>query len=101
MYNIAEIKKMNRKVAKKAGGKKPYIVKENGEITGMIPNFGNYRPKGFTLVETYFVDSSNYGRPGEAALTFDEFREKVKKGFGYAIIEQGQFQVYVGEFEKE
>jgi hypothetical protein len=47
------------------------------------------------------VDSSGFGTPGEIALTFEEFLEAVRKigpGYGYAMVEQGQFQVVVGVF---
>ena len=36
----------------------------------------------------------------EAALTFSQFVQKAVKGRGYAIIDAGQFQVYIGEFVK-
>jgi hypothetical protein len=101
MYALSEIKKMNRKTAKKARGRQPYIAKSDKDPgVRAVPDFGDYRPKGFKLVESYFVDNSGFGTPGESALTFSEFVAKVKKDFGYAIIEQGQFQVYIGEFEK-
>jgi hypothetical protein len=38
--------------------------------------------------------------PGEPALTQGQFIDRMKPGMGYAVIEEGQFQVYVGEFKK-
>lgn len=101
MFSVEMIEPLNRKAARKAKGKQPYIAKCNGDpnVFG-CPNFGNYRPKGWQLGETYFVDNSGFGSEGEPALTPRQFGFKVKEGFGYAIIEAGQFQVYIGEFER-
>jgi len=65
-----------------------------------FPNIGDFRPKGWELTESYFVDSSGFGSDNEPALTVRQFLKKLQDGFGYAIIEEGQFQVYVGEFKK-
>ena len=82
--------------------KTPHIAIENENIDcGKIPNFGDYRPNGYELVDKHFVDSSGFGRIGEAALTIDQFQGLIKKNFGYAIIEEGQFQLYIGEFKKK
>ena len=56
--------------------------------------------KGYTLVNSYFVDNSGFGSEDEPTLTPANFLAKVKAGFFYGIIEQGQFQVYIGEFKK-
>lgn len=100
MYDLETIKQMNIEQAKKAKGKMPLIYTGVPKDLRKIPNFGDYRPKGWKLVETHFVDNSGLGRPGEAALTFNEFVQRAKKGKGYGIIESGQFQVKIGEFEK-
>jgi len=94
MYSLSVIQDMNRKAAQAAKGKKPYKAKADGD-TGVrsMPNFGDYRPAGFELEEELFVDSSGFGSPGEPALTFEQFLNKVKAGKYYAIIEAGQFQV--------
>lgn len=57
-------------------------------------------PDGFTETNEYFVDSSGFGSEDEPALTPDAFLEKIKAGKYYAITGQGQFQVYVTEYEK-
>jgi hypothetical protein len=100
MFSLETIKSMNREQARKAKGKSPLVYDGVPEDLRSIPNFGDYRPKGWKLTETYFVDSSGWGQSGEGALTFDEFTRKAQVGKGYAIIEAGQFQVYIGEFEK-
>ena len=64
-----------------------------------IPFIGEYVPRGWTrTASTYFVDSSGFGGPGELALTFGQFLDKVIPGRGYAVVEAGQFQVYVAEY---
>lgn len=65
-----------------------------------FPFIGSYVPKGWREVERYFVDASGFGREGEPALTVRQFVEKLEPDYGYAITEAGQFQVYVGKFEK-
>ena len=57
-------------------------------------------PDGFTEIQDHFVDSSGWGQEGEPALTPDQFLAKVKAGKFYGITGQGQFQVYVTEYEK-
>lgn len=64
-----------------------------------MPNIGSYRPRGWKLLRELFVDKSGLGRPGEPALTIDQFYAEVKEGLGYAIIEEGECQVYIGEFQ--
>jgi hypothetical protein len=102
MYSLETIKEMNRErmTEAKEAGKVPMVYDGVPEDLKHIPNIGDYRPKGWKLVDTHFVDSSGMGSSGEMALTFDEFARKAKKGRGYAIIEEGQFQVYIGEFVK-
>lgn len=102
MFDLETIKQMNRERAKEARteGRKPLVYDGVPEDLRSIPNFGDYRPKGWKLVETYFVDSSGFGQPGEMALTFNQFSRRATVGKGYAIIEAGQFQVKIGEFER-
>lgn len=68
-----------------------------GSNHGCVP-FGIWRKDAYHFIE---VDSSGLGTPGEIALTFEEFLEAVRKigpGYGYAMVEQGQFQVVIGVF---
>lgn len=55
---------------------------------------------GWRLVRTHFVDSSGLGQEGEAALTVKQFVERLEPSLGYAVLEVGQFQVVIGEFER-
>ena len=78
-----------------------------------IPSIGNYLPPTWRRVDlstwdnqrgikeemnAFFVDKG-FGQQGEAALTLERFLEVIRPGYGYAIIEEGQFQVYVAVYE--
>ena len=63
-----------------------------------IPFLGDYVPQGWRPQdEPFMVDSSGFGEPGERALTQDQFVEHLKAHptLGWAIVEAGQFQVWV------
>jgi hypothetical protein len=105
MMGLAEIIRLNNKACEKAKKAKllPYVIKDGDREKFPpfpFPNFGDYRPKGWELVGEYFVDSSGFGMDDEPALSIDQFLKKLKVGHGYALIEEGEFQVYVGEFVK-
>lgn len=104
MYSLEQIIAMNNKKVEKAekNNIEPYIaVSDEDEGVFSCPNIGSAKLKGWKEVETYFVDSSGFGSESEPALTPSQFVAKVKEGYGYAIVSEGQFQVYVGEFKKE
>lgn len=47
------------------------------------------------------VDKSGFGADDEPALTADRFRDEwVRPGYGYGIIEEGQFQVVIAEYQE-
>jgi hypothetical protein len=105
MLSLQEIVRMNKKACEKAKKAKllPYVMKEgNSEKFPPFPfpDLGDYRPKGWELVGEYFVDSSGFGRDDQPALSVSQFLSKLRIGYGYALIEQGEFQVFVGEFVK-
>lgn len=62
--------------------------------------------KGYSLIVELFCDSSGFGSPDEPALTLTALIDELKRitnerGTVYtAITGQGQFQVYVGVFQK-
>jgi hypothetical protein len=73
-----------------------------------IPNMGQYRASkhGWRLVEHETVDKSGFGAEDEPALTVRGFQSWMaryddKPGIGWAIIEEGQFQVVIGRFENK
>ena len=106
MYDLATIKAMNAERGREAKkkGKEPFTITSESQIERMppfpFPNIGSHRPAGWKLIAQYFVDSTGLGSPSELALTGEQFKEKLKVGHSYAIIEEGQFQLYVGEFVK-
>ena len=84
-----------------------------------IPFLGDYVPNGYERVhvgETFgdnygygtadhaylFVDSSGFGERGELAMTVSQFAEFVQRhpGYGYGIIEAGQFQIVLGVYRR-
>ncbi len=102
MLGLDQIIEMNKEAMEKAerNSRQPYVAEVDGD-TGVrgAPAIGDYIPKGWRPTEQYFVDSSGFGASYERAMTFSQFLMKVKKGYGYAICEQGQFQLYIQEFE--
>ncbi len=102
MLSLEEIKRVNTEAMKKAEREteQPYVAKVDGD-TGVrsAPNIGDYTPNGWRPTKKYFVDSSGFGASDELALTFSQFLMKVKEGYGYAVCERGEFQVYIQEFE--
>jgi len=107
MYGTATLEAMNDAAAKaaKKAGVEPYLIRSQAEIDSWppfpFPNIGSLKPKGWTEVKDYFVDSSGLGAPNEPALTVNQFKQKLKVGRGYAITSTGQFQVYVTEYVKK
>jgi hypothetical protein len=65
----------------------------------LIPNIGDFRPKGFKLVDDMMVDKSGFGSENEPALTVRQFALRLQHGKAYAIVEEGQFQVVIGVFD--
>lgn len=90
---------------------KPWYPRDEHEVDQYvnIPFLGSYRPDGFVLTDSYLVDKTGLGRENEPAMTQDRFKETVKRNFrlgvehdaplGYAVIEEGPFQVVVGVFK--
>ena len=112
MMSLEAIRNLSNKQAAKAARSKkvPYVPFDRGEIENYppfpFPNIGSYIPKGWKELRRLFVDTSGLGSENEPALTTGQFKEKLLElhnandGYGYAIVEEGQFQVYVGVFEK-
>lgn len=111
MMGLSEIRHLSREAAQKASKakKEPYVPFDEEEIETKgfsIPNLGDYRPKGWKKIENLFCDKSGWGAPGELALTIRQLQDKMLeyhragKTYGYGMIEEGQFQCYVGVFEQ-
>ena len=104
MMDIRTIQMNSRNAGIKAAkdNMQPYEMWE-GDVNTMppfpFPFIGDLTPDGWEKVNEFFVDSSGMGAQGEGAMTAQEFMKEIKVGYGYAITQQGQFQVYVGEFK--
>lgn len=105
MMSLSTIDAMSRQQARKASKEKkqPYMLwpeDKKAMPPFPFPCIGSYRPKGWSLVDTLFCDSSGMGSGSEPALTASQLLEALEPGYGYAIIAEGQFQVYIGKFRK-
>jgi hypothetical protein len=103
MLGLGAIRAMNKEAVRKAKANKtqPYIAKcDNDKGVFSCPKLGDHIPKGWVYVTEYFVDSSGFGSESEPALTPEQFQAKVKEGMGYAISDEGQFQLYVREYKR-
>jgi hypothetical protein len=112
MYSPETIVTLNNSALIKALKKKPLVTLNSAEDAQCSPDYSNAdidaieRVTGLTEVQTFFVDSSGFGSPSEAALTVDSFKREVKKlldnhGKGKlfsCLTGVGQFQVYVTIF---
>jgi len=109
MMSLTAIRSMSREVAKAAAMRdlQPFRV-EKEDIEDWkrnfrafpFPSIGDYRPKQHELVDTLFCDKTGMGAVDEPALTKDQLLRRLRPGYCYAIIEEGQFQLYLGEFKQ-
>ncbi len=112
MMSAGTIRRLAREQAKRPARAKtlPLIVEGEDwpddarlfEYLRHLPNVGDYRPRGWKLVEHRLVDKTGMGSEDEPALTICGLLAWVREhgpGFGYAIISEGQFQVVVGRFQ--
>ena len=126
MMALAEIQHLQHEVALRAAEQKklPFMVtiediaayKATGDLEGLrIPSLGDYLPAAWYRVDlterdhqhgldrqmnAWFVDKSGFGVQGELALTLKEFSNMLEPNHGYAVVEEGQFQVLVGVFKR-
>lgn len=102
MCDLKTMERVQREAIKKSRleGKKLYFaIRDRDENVFKCPAVTK-KIIGYNLINTYFVDNSGFGSDSEPALTASQFLNKVKQGFYYGIISQGQFQVYIGEYQK-
>ena len=104
MMSLQQIHAMSDTMTRRASraGTVPLVLNAGDNVMG-IPAIGYRVPRGWRLVKRLFVDSSGFGSDHEAAMSGRQFTEYVEAhpGFGWAIIEAGQFQVYVGQYERK
>ena len=112
MFSVEVLSRLNDEAAERAADeqKMPYMPFDAAEIDAYppipFPNFGSdYIPAGWAkLDEVWFVDKTGHGKESEPALTVEHFLCVLKDyvsehpTHGYAITEEGQFQLYVSPF---
>lgn len=112
MMDLETIKAMAMEAAEAASqmDAQPFVWFNTEEVEEAnhfpFPFLGTYVPEGWEEVDRHFVDSSGLGAPDEPALTVGQFKDLTIQrmteypGTGWAVVEAGQFQVYVGEFRR-
>jgi hypothetical protein len=116
MMSLSAIEQLNEEIAAEAAaeGRYPFVVDSHdierwrravdvGEPPGFpFPNLGYHEPEGWVELERMFVDATGWDLydAGGPAMSIAEFVNALEPGFGYAIVETGQFQVYIGKFEE-
>jgi hypothetical protein len=100
MFSAEYIASESRRAARVAArnGQKPVIWEAGDKPPFNFPFIGDWRPRGYRLVNALFVDSSGLGADDEPALSVNQLLARLRPGYAYAIIEAGQFQLYLGEF---
>lgn len=113
MWDLHTIHELNKRAQERAQelGLEPHIIKKEVELLSMppfpFPNIGADEveaDKRWERIDTLFVDSTGHGADDEPALTIDQLVEKLRElirankdtGIRCAIIEEGQFQLYIG-----
>jgi hypothetical protein len=85
-------------------------IANQSHIAVTIPFIGDYLPNGWEFADDdgddliLFVDSSGFGSQFEPALTLRQFASRAAdlvaeyhpRRVGFAVVEHGQFQCYVG-----
>lgn len=110
MMDLETIRKLSRQAGRtaRAHGKKPWFPPgPTVDIDDIrhIPNLGTYRPAGYRKTQELFVDKTGWGGEDEPAMTVSSFlkfvNDNLPNAYGYAITEEGPFQIYIGVFEKK
>jgi hypothetical protein len=113
MMSLTAIVALNEEIAVKAAqeGRLPFVPVGPDDVdrwaTFPFPNLGPYEPAGWEQTETsWFVDKTGVGYPSEPALTVAQFKNELRRyiaenpGHGFAITEEGPFQLYVSAFRR-
>lgn len=114
MMSLEATREHSRIAARNAAqqGLRPFIVEADDladfhltvragvRLTFPFPFLGGHTPVGFTPTSNrYFVDAPGFRAEGEPTLTLLAFVKRLREGYGYAVVEGGQFQTYVQEYE--
>ena len=111
MMSIDVLIAVNNEIAQQAAreGLVPYVPFSADEATTpfFCPNIGTLKPRGWRKTgQTWFVDKTGHGMDWEPALTWRQFRQRLAgyllrhPSHGFAITEEGEFQVVVSAFRR-
>jgi len=123
MMSLSTIRAISQEIAEVAAqeGRVPFVPEagdiatwrsrweNDGPMSLPFPNLGSHEPDGWELTDEgdwFFVDKSGFGASDEPALTVPQFLNQLEAyhanhpGYGYAIVEEGPFQVFVAPFRK-
>ena len=111
MMSLEVIVAVNNEIARQAARERrvPYVPSNADEVQSpwFCPNLGYLKPKGWEKTgQTWFVDKTGHGLDWEPALTWEQFRRQLTgyilrhPDHGFAIVEEGEFQVVVAAFRR-
>ena len=111
MWSLAVIDYLNQQAAREARQRSatPFVPDGPEAVESWppfpFPNLGDYDPPGWERTdESWFVDKTGWGQEWEPATTWDRLKDQLREyiaenpGHGFAITEEGQFQLYVTAF---
>ena len=104
---IADLADQAARRAKRAK-RQPFVFESQHHVEKAfhgLPNLGSYRPKGWALVEHRLVDKYGIDDRGPAMtigsmLAWFKVHLTDATTSGYALVEESEFQVVIGRFEK-
>lgn len=113
MMDLATLRRMNDAAVAKAKRLRqtPYVIRSTRALNNMppfpFPNIGSFVPEGWReeedlrlFVSKTSVDSGPALSTSQLCKRLHELRAQNPK-YGYAIVDEGQFQLYIGVFTKE
>ena len=111
MMSLEVIVAVNKQIAREAAWERlvPYVPYTADEVESpfTFPNLGYFVPVGWQKTDAnWFVDKTGCGLDSEPALTWKQFRQRLTgyilrhPSHGFAITEEGEFQVVVSAFKK-
>ena len=108
MMSLEVLVDVNNRIAREAARQRvvPYVPFGLEEVDQpfKFPNIGYHEPDGWEKVESWFVDKYGVGRESEPAITHRRLKEILddyiadNPGHGFAITEEGEFQVVISAF---
>ena len=111
MMSLEAIRHLNTNIAVEVAERElvPYVPADAEEVDYWppipFPDLGYLQPDGWERTDqTWLVDKTGHGHDWEPALTVEQFKRRVRAyvmenpGHGFAITEEGPFQVYVTAF---